>query len=94
MVGSCAMAPETVDLNSFSGTEDEEDEERKKIEKRFQRIGTQIMNRSGRGGPFARDPLRGVLYEPEKRWEAGPARGRGDERGRRGDAGPLVPAGG
>ena len=67
MVGSCAMAPESVDLNGFSGTDDEEDEERKKIEKRFQRIGSQIMNRSGSGGPFQQDPIAGVLSDPEKR---------------------------
>ncbi len=67
MVGSCAMAPETIDLGASSGTEDEVDELRKKMEKRFQRIGTQIMNRSGSGGPFQQDPIAGVLSDPEKR---------------------------
>ncbi len=67
MVGSCAMAPEPIDLNGFAGSGDEEDEARKGIEKRFQRIGTQIMNRSGSGGPFQQDPIAGVLGDADKR---------------------------
>jgi len=66
MVGSCAMAPEHVALESVSDGESEE-EAREKIEKRFKRIGTQIMNRSGTGGPFQQDPIAGVLSDPEKR---------------------------
>ena len=67
MVGSCAMAPEPIDLSGFPGSDDEEDEARKGIEKRFQRIGTQIMNRSGSGGPFQQDPIAGVLGDADKR---------------------------
>ena len=47
--------------------EDEEDEAREKIMKRFEQIGTQIMQRAGTGGPFEQDPIAGVLGDRDKR---------------------------
>ena len=35
--------------------------------KRFESIGTQIMNRAGTGGPFHHDPLAGVMSDRDKR---------------------------
>ena len=35
--------------------------------KRFEAIGSQIMNRARSGGPFAQDPLASVLSDPGKR---------------------------
>jgi ATP-dependent Zn protease len=67
MVGSCAMAPERVDLDGRLPTETEEDEARERIMKRFERIGSQIMQRAGSGGPFEQDPIAGVLSDPSKR---------------------------
>jgi ATP-dependent Zn protease len=67
MVGSCAMAPERVDLDGRFETEEEEDEAREKIMKRFDRIGTQIMQRAGAGGPFDHNPIAAVLSDPSKR---------------------------
>ena len=67
MVGSCAMAPERVDLDGRFETEEREEEEREKIMKRFERIGTQIMQRAGAGGPFDQNPIAAVLGDPAKR---------------------------
>ena len=67
MVGACAMAPERVDLDGRFETDEDEDEAREKIMKRFEQIGTQIMQRAGAGGPFEQDPIAGVLGDPDKR---------------------------
>jgi cell division protease FtsH len=68
MVGAWAMGPERVELDlKFAKPEDVEDT-REKIMERFERIGAQIMNRVGSGGgPFAQDPIGGVLGDPAKR---------------------------
>jgi ATP-dependent Zn protease len=67
MVGSCAMAPEHVELNGTFKKPEAEEEAREKIMKRFDQIGTQIMRRSGSGGPFDADPIAGVFSDPAKR---------------------------
>jgi cell division protease FtsH len=46
MVGACGMAPEYVELRC---DDESEDEARERVMKRFQRIGTQIVNRTGSG---------------------------------------------
>jgi ATP-dependent Zn protease len=65
MVGSCAMAPERVDLGELS--DGDEEEARERIMSRFERIGLQIMRRSGSGGPLEQDPIAGVLADRDKR---------------------------
>ncbi|MGH2921029.1 MAG: AAA family ATPase, partial [Gaiellaceae bacterium] len=55
MVGACAMAPERIEFNGRFKTEEDADRERKKIARRFETIGTQIMNRAGGGGPMEHD---------------------------------------
>ena len=66
MVGACGMGPERVDVNG--GFDDETAEEtRARVMKRFERIGLQIMNRTGHGGPFAHDPISAVLSDHDKR---------------------------
>jgi ATP-dependent Zn protease len=67
MVGSCAMAPEPIDLEGRFSSDQEEEEEREKLMKRFEHIGVQIMRRAGSGGPFEADPLAGVLTDSSKR---------------------------
>jgi ATP-dependent Zn protease len=70
MVGACGMAPERIDLNGSSNgraTKKTLDERRAEISKRFEQIGTQIMNRTGDGGPLGHDPLAGVLNDHDKR---------------------------
>ncbi len=65
MVGMCAMAPEPIGLDGRIPA-DEREEREKELMDRFERIGVEVMNRSG-GGPFANDPLAGVLGDPDKR---------------------------
>jgi cell division protease FtsH len=67
MVGACAMAPERIEINGRIKKEEDADRERKKIARRFEGIGTQIMNRSGGGGPMEHDPLSGVMMDRDKR---------------------------
>ena len=67
MVGACAMAPERIEINGRFKNEEDADRERKKIARRFEGIGTQIMNRSGGGGPMEHDPLSGVMMDRDKR---------------------------
>ena len=51
MVGACAMAPERIEFaDGFKPPKGKtEDEVREEIAKKYQRIGDQIMNRSGGG---------------------------------------------
>jgi len=67
MVGACAMAPEAVQLNGSPRGEAKREEAREKIRQRFERIGAQIMNTAGGGGPFGHDPIAGVLGDRAKR---------------------------
>jgi ATP-dependent Zn protease len=64
MVGASGMAPEPVRFEgSFADETREETEER--IAKRFEKIGVQIMNRTG--GAMSADPVSGVLGDRDKR---------------------------
>jgi ATP-dependent Zn protease len=65
MVGASAMGPEFIDAVPLDDESSEEARER--VMKRFERIGTQIMNRTGGGGPFDQNPIAGVLGDPDKR---------------------------
>ena len=67
MVGACAMAPERIEINGRFKKDEDADRERKKIARRFETIGTQIMNRAGGGGPMDHDPLAGVMQDRDKR---------------------------
>ncbi len=66
MVGVSAMAPERVDLDGKFTRRSEEDEAREKIMKRFEALGTGIMNRA-QGGAQTGDYLGAVLMDPHKR---------------------------
>jgi hypothetical protein len=67
MVGACAMAPERIQFSDgFKPPRGQkEDELREEIAKKYERIGVQIMNRSG--GADGHDPLGSVLGDPAKR---------------------------
>jgi ATP-dependent Zn protease len=67
MVGACAMAPEPVQLNGRIRSAAKREELEETITKRFERIGAQIMNTAGGGGPFSHDPIAGVLGDRAKR---------------------------
>ena len=63
MVGACGMAPEYVELRC---DDENEDEARERVMKRFQKIGTQIVNRQRSGG-MGGDPIASTLGDPNKR---------------------------
>ena len=65
MVGSAAMGPQPFEVEPREGESPEQ--ARGRILARFEKIGLQIMNRTGGGGPFAQDPIAGVLGDPAKR---------------------------
>ena len=65
MVGASAMGPEPFPVTP---REDETEEEaRERILKRFEKIGLQIVNRTGGGGPFDANPIGSVLGDTDKR---------------------------
>jgi ATP-dependent Zn protease len=59
MVGACGMGPQFVELRC---DDESEEEARERVMRRFQRIGSQIVNRSGSGQLEA-----GVLRDPSQR---------------------------
>ena len=65
MVGRAAMGPQPFHVTPRDG--ETEEEARKRVLDRFEKIGLQIMSRSGGGGPFDADPIAGVLGDPAKR---------------------------
>jgi ATP-dependent Zn protease len=67
MVGSSAMGPERIEIPEGKFADESTEETRKRLMKRFEQIGLQIMNRTGGGGPFAHDPIASVLGDPSKR---------------------------
>src|SRR3954452_175083 len=67
MVGSAAMGPERLEIPEGKFADETTEETRKRLMKRFEQIGLQIMNRTGGGGPFAHDPISSVLGDPSKR---------------------------
>ena len=65
MVGASAMGPEPF---AVTPREDETEEDaRERILKRFEKIGLQIVNRTGGGGPFDANPIGAVLGDKDKR---------------------------
>src|SRR3954470_1281040 len=70
MVGMCGMGPEPIDLNGTRfATEEERQEAEDRVMKRFERIGTQIMNRAA-GQREAGDPMAAILGDPAKKTAA------------------------
>ncbi len=67
MVGASAMAPEQPDLDGVMLDDDHAEELRKKIMKRYETIGTRIMQRASGGTPFTADPISRVLGDPGKK---------------------------
>ncbi len=65
MVGRAAMGPQPFHVTPRDG--ETEEEARRRVLDRFEKIGLQIMSRSGGGGPFDADPIAGVLGDPTKR---------------------------
>jgi hypothetical protein len=65
MVGTAGMRPLHVDLNG-SAEDDEAEEARERIMKRFERIGRTLMNRTRGSADFHADPIAAILRDPFK----------------------------
>src|SRR6187431_764018 len=65
MVGASAMGPQPFEVQPREGETAEEARER--VLGRFEKIGLQIVNRTGGGGPFDANPIGAVLGDPDKR---------------------------
>jgi ATP-dependent Zn protease len=65
MVGASAMGPQPFTVTARDG--ETEEEARERILARFEKIGNEIMNRTGGGGPFGADPIASVLSDRSKR---------------------------
>ncbi len=65
MVGASAMGPEPFEVTPLD--DESEEDARQRVLKRFEAIGLQVMNRTSGGGPFAENPIAGVLGDRDKR---------------------------
>jgi ATP-dependent Zn protease len=65
MVGASAMGPEPFEVVPLD--DETEEDARRRVLKRFQEIGVQIMTRTTGGTPFEANPIAGVLADKEKR---------------------------
>ena len=68
MVGASAMGPEPFTVTPLD--DESEEDARRRVLKRFEAIGLQIMNRTSAGGPFSDNPIAGVLGDSDKRQTA------------------------
>jgi ATP-dependent Zn protease len=66
MVGVAGMGPKPIDLHGARFADETEAETRERIMKRFERIGTQLMNRTRGSADFHADPVASVLRDPHK----------------------------
>jgi cell division protease FtsH len=66
MAGVWAMGPEPIEFQQKLGPV-REAEERKRITKQFEALGTQIMNRMSMGSMMSGDPIGAILSDGEKR---------------------------
>ncbi len=68
MVGSAAMGPQPFHVEPRNG--ETEEQARGRVLDRFERIGLQIMSRTGSGNPMQENPVGSALGDPAKRREA------------------------
>ncbi len=66
MVGFHAMAPAPIDLSDRIADEERREEEEERVMERFEKLGAQLMHRSG-GGMMDGNPFTATLGDPMKR---------------------------
>ena len=66
MVGFSAMAPSPIDLSDRIADKERREEEEERVMERFEKIGAQLMHRSG-GGMMDGNPFAATLSDPMKR---------------------------
>jgi hypothetical protein len=67
MVGASGMSPNPVDLNGKTFADENEEQTRERVLKRFEDIGLRLLNRTNGGGMMGGDPIAAVLGDPRKR---------------------------
>jgi len=67
MVGVAGMGPKPIDLHGARFADETEEQTRERIMKRFETIGTQLMNRTRGSADYHADPVASVLRDPYKR---------------------------
>jgi ATP-dependent Zn protease len=67
MVGTSGMGPKPVDLHGARFADETEEQTRERLMKRFETIGTQLMNRTRGSADFHADPIASILRDPHKR---------------------------
>jgi cell division protease FtsH len=70
MVGAAGMTPIPLDLRGATFADETEEETRKRLMKRFEQIGLNVMNRTRGGADFHADPIASVLNDPHKKMQA------------------------
>jgi len=66
MVGTAGMRPLRIDLEGHVPEGEDEDENRERIMKRFEKIGRTLMNRTRGSADFHADPIASILHDPFK----------------------------
>jgi hypothetical protein len=64
------MTPTRIDLKGATFADETEEETRKRLMKRFEEIGLNVMNRTRGGADFHADPIASVLNDPHKKMQA------------------------
>ena len=67
MVGMAGMGPKPLDLHGVRFADETEEQTRERIMKRFETIGSQLMNRTRGSADYHNDPIASVLRDPHKR---------------------------
>jgi len=67
MVGASGMSPLPIELNGKTFADESEEQTRERVIKRFEDIGTRLLNRTSGGGMMQADPIAAVLSDPRKR---------------------------
>jgi ATP-dependent Zn protease len=67
MVGTAGMGPTPIDLGGAKFADETAEQTRERIMKRFEAIGTQLMNRTRGSADFHADPIASILRDPHKR---------------------------
>jgi len=67
MVGASGMSPLPIDLKGKTFADENEDQTRERVIKRFEDIGLRLLNRTNGGGMMGNDPIAAVLGDPRKR---------------------------
>jgi hypothetical protein len=67
MVGGAGMGPSRIDFNGrFTDAADEE-RARRRVMRKFEELGVQLMNRASSGSALQGDPIASVMGDPAKR---------------------------